>query len=85
MAIQHTWKINDKEHAGLLSPLKAIRQNCLDCSAGSVVEVKACEVKTCACYPFRFGRNPGKKRILSDEQRIILSTRLKNARDSKIP
>jgi hypothetical protein len=38
--------------------LKAIRAKCLDCSGGSPSEVADCQVKSCALYPFRMGRNP---------------------------
>ena len=39
-------------------PLKAIRQNCLDCVCGSPQEVRLCPCTNCPLYPFRFGRNP---------------------------
>jgi hypothetical protein len=41
-----------------ISPLKAIRLNCLDCVGGSRDEVKKCEIKDCPLYKFRFGKNP---------------------------
>lgn len=41
-----------------ISPLKAIRLKCLDCSGGSFNEVKLCPVEKCPLYPFREGRNP---------------------------
>ena len=41
-----------------ISPLKAIRLKCLDCSCGSFNEVKLCPVEKCPLYPFREGRNP---------------------------
>jgi len=36
-----------------LTPLKAIRAKCLDCSGGSAQEVRKCPVKTCPLWPFR--------------------------------
>jgi len=36
-----------------VSPLKAIRLNCLDCSGGSANEVKLCPVVDCQLFPFR--------------------------------
>ncbi len=39
-------------------PLKAIRQNCIDCSGGSPHEVRLCEIPGCALYRFRFGCKP---------------------------
>lgn len=41
-----------------LTPMKAIRKKCLECSAGSVKEVKNCPVKKCALYEYRFGHRP---------------------------
>lgn len=40
------------------SPVKAIRQKCLECGEGSANEVKLCPVERCPLYPFRFGKNP---------------------------
>ncbi len=46
-----------------ISPLKAIRKKCLDCSCDSAKEVKLCTIPECALYPFRFGHNPNRKGI----------------------
>ncbi|MFZ7134326.1 MAG: hypothetical protein ACOWWR_18420 [Eubacteriales bacterium] len=46
-----------------LTPLKAIRAKCLDCSSMSKNEVRLCEFKGCPLYHFRFGRNPNRKGI----------------------
>ena len=51
------------------SPLRAIRQHCLECSCGSAYEVKNCVIHDCELYPFRMGHNPNRKSSLSDEQR----------------
>jgi hypothetical protein len=45
----------------LLSPLKAIRLNCLECVCWSAYEVKNCASKLCPLYPFRLGKSPGHK------------------------
>ncbi len=50
-----------------LSPLRAIRLKCLDCSGWSEAEVRKCVILDCALYKFRFGRNmtgknPSKRR-----------------------
>lgn len=42
----------------VLTPMKAIRAKCLDCSAGSSNEVKLCQVTNCPLFPYRFGKNP---------------------------
>jgi len=53
-----------------ISPLKAIRLKCLDCSCGSSNEVKLCSVVNCPLYPFREGHNPyTKKREWTEDQR----------------
>ena len=43
-----------------LTPLKAIRIKCLDCSCGSVKEVRECPVKDCVLYLYRMGRDPNR-------------------------
>ena len=40
--------------------LGMIRRRCMDCSGGSVAEVKACQATGCALWPFRLGRNPNR-------------------------
>jgi hypothetical protein len=46
-----------------LSPIKAIRKHCLECSSGSKGEVKNCIITDCPLYPFRLGKNPNRKGI----------------------
>lgn len=46
-----------------LTPMKAIRKNCLDCSGGSVGEVRECVITDCPLYNFRLGKNPARKGI----------------------
>jgi hypothetical protein len=41
-----------------LTPMKAIRAKCLDCSGGSSSEVRLCEIEDCPLYPWRFGKRP---------------------------
>lgn len=38
-----------------VTPMKAIRQKCLDCSCGQVSEIKECPIKKCPLYSFRMG------------------------------
>ena len=40
------------------SPLRAIRDKCLDCSCYQVSEVRLCEAVKCPLWPFRAGRHP---------------------------
>lgn len=46
-----------------MTPLKAIRKNCLECSSNNASEVNNCIIKDCALYPFRLGKNPNRKGI----------------------
>jgi hypothetical protein len=41
-----------------ISPLKAIRLKCLDCSGGAPSEARRCEAVRCILWPFRAGRHP---------------------------
>lgn len=49
-----------------LTPVKAIRAKCLDCSNGQYVEVRLCPLTACPLYPYRLGHRP-KTRGLADE------------------
>ncbi len=46
-----------------MTPLKAIRKKCLDCSAYDKAEVRNCNIPDCPIYPFRMGKNPNRKGI----------------------
>jgi hypothetical protein len=56
--------LDDLREAGHLggSLMRVIRAKCLDCSAGSRLEVRACAAVRCALWPYRMGRNPFKRR-----------------------
>ena len=43
-----------------VTPLKAIRIKCLDCSNGSTKEVRECPDTECALYLYRMGRDPNR-------------------------
>ena len=42
------------------TPIKSIREKCLDCTNGSLKEIRLCTVVQCALYPYRFGKRPSK-------------------------
>ena len=44
-----------------LTPIKAIRAKCLECSAGQPKEVRECVIPECALYSFRLGKNPNRQ------------------------
>ena len=65
------------------SPLKAIREKCLDCCFGSITEIKECGAVKCPLYPYRLGKNPFRqKREMTEEQKDALRERMKRARES---
>jgi hypothetical protein len=43
-----------------LSPMKAIREKCIECSGGYKREVVLCVVPECALFVFRRGSNPNR-------------------------
>lgn len=59
---------------GKIPVLRAIRLKCLDCSADARKEVELCPVANCPLHPFRFGKNPfrRKRNIDPEKQREIL-------------
>lgn len=46
-----------------LTPFKAIRNKCFDCSCGRRFEVGDCIIPVCFQYPYRLGKNPNRKGI----------------------
>jgi hypothetical protein len=47
------------------SPTDAIRVKCIDCSGGSLSEVRKCLAINCPLWPYRMGRNPFHARATS--------------------
>ena len=67
-----------------MNPVKAIREKCLDCCCGSKKEVELCPSEACALYPFRFGRNPfRKKKEYTEEERAVMAERMRNIHRSR--
>ena len=44
----------------VLTPIKAIRAYCIECSGGMTKEVKLCPVEKCPLFPYRMGKRPNK-------------------------
>ena len=65
-----------------ISPIKEIKEKCIDCCCGQKKEVEICGVPECALYPFRFGKNPftNKTVNLTEEQKIERANRLREMR-----
>lgn len=69
----------------ILTPLRAIRAKCIDCSAGSMKEVRECVMLDCPLYPYRLGKSPNRKpRILTDEEREALRQRMAKMREKQL-
>ena len=49
-----------------LTPIKAIRAKCLDCSNGQFKEIRLCPVKTCALYGYRLGHRPKSEELTAE-------------------
>ena len=75
--------MDGKNEVVSLTPIKAIKEKCLDCCCGQREEVKMCPVKTCPLHDFRLGKNPKRKRNLTDEPREAAKVRLAKARAAK--
>ncbi len=62
------------------NPLKAIREQCVDCCCEDTSEVRKCVAVDSALWPFRMGKNPfRKKRELSPVEKRERAERLKCA------
>ena len=48
----------DKPSSKGLTPLKVVRQHCVDCCGGNTSEPAHCPSTACPLWLFRFGRNP---------------------------
>ena len=42
----------------LMTPIRTIREHCLDCCGYQRKEVKCCGATACACWPYRHGHRP---------------------------
>jgi hypothetical protein len=49
--------LKDIKEGKRISPLKAIRNKCLDCSCFDGVEVANCPIEECPLWAFRSGKN----------------------------
>ena len=74
-----------EEDQKILTPLRAIRAKCIDCSTGSMKEVRECVMLDCPLYPYRLGKSPNRKpRILTDEEREALRQRMAKMREKQL-
>lgn len=50
-----------KAEAKILTPIKAIRAKCIDCTNKQYLEITECPVTNCSLYPYRHGKRPKKE------------------------
>ena len=65
------------------NPVKAIRAFCLSCCMEQPSEVKLCAADECPLWEFRMGKNPYRKRQMTDEQREAARLRMLAANSAK--
>lgn len=83
MSITHTFlDKNGYKVTKKLTPLQAIRQNCMECSGFQYSVVADCHIIHCPLWPFRSGKS-GMKKDLSDEQKKAMSDRMKKLHTKK--
>ena len=42
----------------VLTPMKAIRAKCIDCTCGQLLEIRLCPIDDCPLHPYRMGKRP---------------------------
>ena len=55
-----------------LTPVKAIKKHCLECSGNSKKELRECVINNCPLYPYRMGKNPNRKGIKNNGSSNVL-------------
>ena len=79
MPTKHTIRTEKSTRTITLTPIKAIRAFCSECMCWQPKEIENCTDKLCPLYPYRFGKDPGQKRDLTDAQRDVLRKRAKKS------
>jgi len=51
-----------------ITPMKAIRAKCIDCSCGEKKEVRLCPIEWCPLWPYRMGKRPAKDANVDKEK-----------------
>ncbi len=52
----------------VLTPINAIRAKCIDCSCGSLREVRECHMKDCTLWPYRMGKRPKNDKYINENE-----------------
>ena len=72
------------EEQKTLTPVKAIRAKCIECSGGNRSEADRCQIKDCPLYAYRHGKNLNRKpRVMTEEQRERMRGNLEKARQKR--
>ena len=58
MAIKHAIETKDGISNVNLTPMRAIRMKCLECSNWQWAEIRDCNIPSCALWVYRFGKKP---------------------------
>ena len=51
-----------------LTPVKAIRAKCLDCTCNQPAEVRECTASSCPLFPYRMGKRPKLASVLIENE-----------------
>lgn len=65
-----------------MSPLKAIKAFCLQCSGDNAAEVKRCTAPTCPLFPYKTGHDTTRTSSMTEEQKEAARERLRKLRES---
>lgn len=63
MAITHKILIKDGVQEKVLTPMRAIRAKCMQCSNFQPTDVTQCPITDCALWVYRFGKNPDRRGV----------------------
>ncbi len=47
----------------VLTPIKAIRAKCMDCTCNQPKEIRECRITECPLWPYRMGKRPKKQAV----------------------
>ena len=71
--------LSEAELTAGCSPLKAIREKCIECAGGRAESLAKCNMINCPLWDYRFGTNPYKEeRVITPEEREEIRRRLFN-------
>ncbi len=56
-----------------LTPIKAMRAKCMDCTCHQPKEIRECRIITCALWPYRMGKRPKADELIQIEKEGAVS------------